>query len=127
MDTTFVSADHLRILLVDDSPDNRFLFANFLKDMPVSIDQTGTGEDALEALRHKEYDYIFLDMLLPDSNGLRVLNRMREIPLTKFPTVYAFTAAASAMEAETYASKGFKGMVPKPFTKETLRMALQLV
>jgi len=115
----------LKILVVDDSSENRLMFTHFLQDVPVEIDEISTGYGAIEACRREEYDYIFLDMLMPGLDGIRVMDNIKAMNLTHAPVIYAFTAAASIHEMDQYSSKGFAGMVPKPFTRETLRMALK--
>lgn len=124
--TAVTTPEKLRILLVDDSRDNRFLFTRFLAKEPVVIDEVENGLEAVEACRNGQYDLVFLDMQLPDMNGMMVLEAIKKLQLPSLPKILAFTAAASYHENEIYQAKGFGGLVPKPFTKETLKLALKI-
>ena len=48
-----------------------------LKSGGAIVDQTDTGEEALELVRHYDYDVVILDLMLPDMEGYEVVRRMR--------------------------------------------------
>ncbi len=64
------------ILLVDDESDIVVTLRSFLEEEGYHIDIARTGADALERIKEREYDAIFLDIRLPDIEGLLVLERM---------------------------------------------------
>lgn len=116
----------LSVLVVDDSPEIRQLFTSYLQGAPVTVDTVEDENSALGACQSKDYDYVFLDMQLPGTTGLHILESLKGLKLARSPQMLACTAAASASELEMYQAKGFNGSVPKPFTPGTLRMALKL-
>lgn len=73
---------HLRVLLVEDSPDDAFLLRRTLRDAsPVSF-ETDWVEDlasGVERLEQARYDCLLLDLNLPDSFGLETLSKVRKL------------------------------------------------
>ena len=102
----------LRTLLVDDEPLARSLVRELLADFP---DMTIAGEcqngtEALAALQTGAYDVVFLDVQMPDLDGVQVLQRLRAagqpLPLVVFVTAYdQYAVAAFALHAVDYLLK----------------------
>ena len=68
-----------RILVVDDEPAIRQSLCGVLEDEGFQAQSTGTGEECLEELVRLRYDLVFLDIRLPDTDGLDVLRRMKDL------------------------------------------------
>jgi signal transduction histidine kinase len=70
-----------RILIVDDSPPIRKFLHGLLAQGGVdSVDEASTGEETLALLRAgHHYDLLLLDLLLPDLDGMQVLNQVRQV------------------------------------------------
>jgi two-component system, cell cycle response regulator CtrA len=67
----------MRVLLVEgDSGAGKALSA-FLKAEGIIVETADTGEDALDLLRHYEFDLVLLNLLLPDMDGTTLITRMR--------------------------------------------------
>ena len=67
----------MRVLLVEEDLIAARGITLMLKAAGAVVDQTDSGEDALELLRHYEYDVVLLDLALPDIEGFEVVRRMR--------------------------------------------------
>ncbi len=67
----------LTILLVEDDASSRMLFAHYLKTTPHHLVLAEDGDQALERFQSGACDLVFLDLHLPRTNGLKVLERMR--------------------------------------------------
>src|ERR1700692_4165979 len=67
----------MRVLLVEEDSLAARGITLMLKAAGAVVDQTDSGEDALELLRHYESDIVLLDLALPDIEGFEVLRRMR--------------------------------------------------
>jgi DNA-binding response OmpR family regulator len=67
-----------RILVVDDEIHIRMLYARELEDEGYDVAVAATPEEALRALRVSRPDLVVLDIELEDSNGLDLLNRIRQ-------------------------------------------------
>jgi two-component system LytT family response regulator len=69
----------LRTLLVDDEPLARSLVRELLADFPdmAIAGECQNGTEALAALQMGAYDVVFLDVQMPDLDGVQVLQRLR--------------------------------------------------
>ncbi len=67
----------MRVLLVEDDITASRGIALMLRSQGAIVDETDTGEEALELVRHYDYDIMVLDLLLPDMEGYEVVRRMR--------------------------------------------------
>lgn len=67
-----------RICIVDDDRDFADMFADLLRLEGHEVDLTSTGEEALEGLRERDYDWTFLDFRLPGLDGLETLREIRK-------------------------------------------------
>ncbi len=66
------------ILTVDDSKTVRSYLKNLLTRKGAVVDEAGTGEEALVKCTQSHYDFILLDLILPDSDGIQVLQNIRK-------------------------------------------------
>lgn len=102
----------IRTLLVDDEPLARSLLRELLADFP-TLTVTGecaNGTEALAALQMGTYDIVFLDVQMPDLDGVQVLRRLQAagqpLPLVVFVTAYdQYAVQAFALHAVDYLLK----------------------
>src|SRR3989338_3749345 len=73
----------MKVLLVEDEDFIRDLFKRQLDLSGFSTDAFGTGQDGLAAITKNAYDLVLLDIMLPDINGLQILQSIRQNPVTK--------------------------------------------
>jgi len=79
-----------RVLIVDDVPDVRHLFARMLHSVreDIAIDMAATGVEALEAMKRGRPDLVLLDVILPDMDGWQVLKyKKRDPEIAHIPTI----------------------------------------
>jgi signal transduction histidine kinase len=72
----------IRILIVDDEPDNRLILKGKIasvKDWTIDHSEAPDAKTAFDALRERFFDLVFLDYRLPDEDGLKVLEQIRQI------------------------------------------------
>lgn len=67
----------IRLLVVEDDADQRFLIERRLSEMDVDVKMAASGEEALESLN--DVDLVLLDYRLPDMSGLDTLRAIREV------------------------------------------------
>ncbi len=67
----------MRVLLVEDDVTAARGITMMLKSGGLIVDSTDTGEEALELVKHYDYDIVVLDLMLPDMEGYEVVRRMR--------------------------------------------------
>jgi signal transduction histidine kinase/DNA-binding response OmpR family regulator len=68
----------LRILLAEDSPDNRLLVLSFLKNTPHQVEVAEDGEAAVAKFRAGEYDLVLMDVQMPRMDGYTATRAIRE-------------------------------------------------
>jgi two-component system nitrogen regulation response regulator NtrX len=67
-----------KILVIDDEAGIRSSLKGILEDEGYAVETTDTGEKALDLLRGENFDLIFLDIWLPEMNGIDVLEKIKE-------------------------------------------------
>jgi CheY-like chemotaxis protein len=77
------------------------------------------GEDVMELLKSKSFDFIFLDIQMPKLNGYNTLQRIQSELQIDAP-IFAITANNIGNEWKEYISYGFKGCLQKPFFKKDI-------
>lgn len=72
-------SERLKILIIDDDDVDRIAVSRHLKKstLPVDIEEAYDGATGLQALRQNTHDCVFLDYLLPGSDGLDILRKLR--------------------------------------------------
>jgi DNA-binding response OmpR family regulator len=107
------------VLVVDDDPGLQGLFATLLNRDGFSVDAAPNGRVAYEYLKRGSYAVIILDLMMPDVNGLELLDRLqRESPLL-MRRVIVLTGAAQRMVDGLDASRIW-GVIRKPFDIDDL-------
>ncbi|MBQ1849406.1 MAG: response regulator [Lachnospiraceae bacterium] len=111
----FIAPD-ARILAVDDVEMNLKVFRGLLKASKIMIDVAGSGEVAIEKIKKRHYDCIFMDHQMPVMDGIETLQKLqKESPESiKDTPVIALTANAIAGAREQYLQKGFADYLAKP-------------
>jgi len=117
----------LRILLADDSEDNRYLICSYLKRSQVLVDIAEDGAVAARLFREGQYDVILMDVEMPVMDGYQATAEIRrwekETGASATP-VLALTAHAFAEMAVRGREAGFTALLTKPIRKITLLEAL---
>jgi CheY-like chemotaxis protein len=106
-----------QVLAADDSIDNQRLLKIFATHTGIGLDIASNGREALELFLKKKYSLIFLDIHMPEMDGVETLNEMRRIEkknaLSPIPII-ALTGTSFPEEREKSLSLGFDGYVEKP-------------
>jgi signal transduction histidine kinase/DNA-binding response OmpR family regulator len=117
----------MRILLADDSEDNRFLILSYLKRARCAIDVAEDGEAAVRQFRPGKYDVILMDVEMPVMDGymaIREIRRLERESGAQPAPVLALTAHAFAEMAQKGFEAGFTDLLTKPIRSLTLLEAL---
>jgi PAS domain S-box-containing protein len=114
-----------RLLLAEDNPTNQFVFTRMLKNTPVTVDIANDGRQAVERAAATTYDIIFMDMRMPEMDGLEAARSIRggQGPCRSVPIV-ALTANAFAEDMAACKAAGMNDFVAKPVSKQRLNEAL---
>ncbi|WP_428249243.1 response regulator [Ferrovibrio sp.] len=117
-----------RILVVDDYADFRLLLRRMLEPEGHSVREADDGQAALALLEQEPFDLVITDVLMPQSDGIEVLNALRRsakaTPSAKAIPVIVTSGGGSTMDADMALELGgFLGahaMLRKPVRRQTL-------
>ncbi|HVN28213.1 MAG TPA: response regulator [Candidatus Binataceae bacterium] len=117
----------LRILLADDSPDNRLIVKAFLQKSPFQIDEAENGEGVVAKVKSNRYDLVLMDIQMPVLDGFAATRAIREWEhaqgMAPVPIV-ALTASALDEDVQRAREAGCNLHVSKPIKKKTLLAAI---
>lgn len=125
---------NLNLLIVDDEPGIRSgirrILSNFSVDFPFleeefvfSIEEAGSGEDAINIIDNNPIDIVLLDNKLPGMDGIEVLEYINKKQIDC--SVMMITSYASLDLAIKATNNGAYNFVPKPFTPQELKTSIE--
>ena len=117
-------APECRILAVDDNADNLRVISLLLERTMITVDTASDGISAAKAVENTAYDLILLDYMMPITDGIQTLKKMRENGLPISTPVIALTAEALSGSEEKFISAGFSAYLSKPISWHTLEKML---
>ncbi len=123
----------LRILLCDDNIVNQKVATRILQQMGYKADIAGTGLEAIQAIERKVYDLVFMDVMMPEMDGLGATRKIREMQQrnSEFPTfkstiiIIAMTASAMQGDRERCLAAGMNDYIAKPVRPEDIRRVVE--
>jgi len=120
---TSIPAPPLRILLVDDTEENRFVIEAYLKVSPYLIDNAEDGQIAVEKFTTGTYDLILMDMQMPVMDGYEATRTIRtwetDRGIDPIPII-ALTAHALPEDRQKCLDAGCSDYLTKPVDKAVL-------
>ena len=116
----------IRVLLVEDDPDIQLVASLALSDIGgLTVEACSCGKDALAIVGSFRPDLVLLDVMMPDMDGVAVLEALRARPETGGTPVVFMTARAQPQEIARYKELGSLGVITKPFEPATLAESLR--
>jgi CheY-like chemotaxis protein len=116
--------EHFRVLVADDNPFNQLLIKKvFAKHFHNGVvESVENGNQVLSMLKRFKYDFILMDMRMPEMDGITAAKKIRSMKYENFSKVpiVAFTAGVTDDEKQKAKDAGMHLFLPKPFTKEDL-------
>jgi signal transduction histidine kinase/response regulator of citrate/malate metabolism len=116
--------DYLRVLFVDDDRVNLLLGRLILDKYGIQADFSNSGVEAMHKYNESHYDIIFLDINMPDYNGMEIAKWIRskekELEDNQKTRIIAMTANVMKKQIETYMQAGIDSVIFKPYKEETL-------
>ncbi|MGH9439458.1 MAG: response regulator transcription factor CtrA [Terriglobia bacterium] len=115
----------MRVLLAEDDLSLARVLSLTLRSVGAVVDQVDLGEEALELVRHYDYDIMILDLMLPDIEGYEVVRRMR---VARIETPVLIVSGLSRPQAKVKGlGAGADDFITKPFDKFELLARLHAV
>lgn len=120
------TAPKCRVLVVDDNALNRKLATTMLKFYNFDMDETDSGKGAIEMVKEKAYDIIFMDHMMPEMDGVTATGIIRSEcgDNGKKAVIIALTANAIQGAREKFLENGFDDFLSKPFQRSQLHEML---
>jgi two-component system cell cycle response regulator CtrA len=115
----------MRVLLVEDDLTAARGVALMLKSTGAIVDAVDTGEEAIDLVRHYDYDIVVLDLMLPDIEGYEVVRRMRA---GRIETPVLILSGVSRPQAKVKSlGLGADDFITKPFDQQELAARIQAI
>ena len=108
------------ILIVEDEPDLRQLYAHELAMSGFDVIQAGNGEDAIATISLRAPDVVLMDLSLPIVDGWEATRRLKADDRTAHIPVVALTAHDGSGELQRATRAGCDWFVPKPCPPDAL-------
>jgi len=115
----------LKFLLVDDEEDILEVVQDRLEAYGFTIVTAGTGLEALHKLAREKFDGIFLDVKMPEMDGIEALEEIRKTD-QRTPIIVITSSSTQELAIEAIA-KGANEYVLKPFEWEELKAKIEKV
>ena len=117
----------LRILMVEDDAINQLVAMSALKRAGYAGEVASTGAEALAACERERFDLVFMDINLPDMNGIEVAQeiRRRESGDGRRTPIVAMTARTAGNDLERFLAAGMDDHLPKPVDLDALAKAVE--
>jgi signal transduction histidine kinase/DNA-binding response OmpR family regulator len=119
------SALDIRILVAEDNVINQRVARLTLERLGYRVELVSNGKEAIEAIEQVGYDIVFMDVHMPELDGLEATRQIRARTDLEQPYIAAVTANATVQDRETCMAAGMDDYVSKPFRPRDLRRVLE--
>ena len=115
-----------RVLVAEDEPVNMMIINTFLTKQGLTVVKAKNGAEALRKFRQDDFDLVFMDLHMPELDGLEAARCIRQLEQGKRRVpIIALTADAMKGDREKCLSAGMDHYVAKPFRQEELQAVLR--
>lgn len=115
--------NNLKILVVDDNPENRFVVKKYLNNLNVEMMEAVDGEDAIETFKREKFDLVLMDINMPKKDGLTATSEIRQFEIEKKLSktiIIALSANALTLEYKKAMDHGCDDYLTKPISRVKL-------
>ena len=115
----------LRILVAEDNVVNQKVAVSMIQRLGYRADLAANGREAVEAVRRVPYDVVFMDLQMPELDGLAAMREIHnEHPNVRRPRIVALTANAFEEDRDACLAAGMDDYLSKPVDPAKLEAAL---
>ncbi len=120
-------APEAHVLVVDDNLMNIRVIEGLLQRYQIQVTEAMSGREALDKIEMMHYDFVFMDHMMPEMDGVETFHRIRKKVGTYYRRVpiIALTANAIAGAREKLLAEGFTDFVEKPVESSVLERVLR--
>ena len=124
--SSVAEASELRVLVAEDNVVNQKVVLMLLKQLGVIADLAEDGSQAIAAVLRNRYDLIFMDVQMPEVDGLAATREIRKrLPSGQQPIIYGLTAHATTEYRDICLNAGMDGYLTKPLDRDKLRDVIE--
>lgn len=116
----------LKVLCVDDVEINTEVASRMLSASGFEVDCVSSGSEALQAVEHRDYDLILMDVHMDGMNGLEAVRRIRAMPELRQPIIFGLSASVMPEDRQAGLESGMDDYLTKPFRMQDMLVALAL-
>lgn len=123
----FFSDYHPKVLLVDDNAVNRKVASEILRKSGCVVTTADSGPAAISEVQktfdsetEAGFDVIFMDIQMPDMDGVETTSNLRKLFGNQLPTIVAMTAYSMREDRERFISQGLDDYIAKPIRAQSL-------
>lgn len=117
----------MKALVVDDSRSMRAIIGKQLRELGFTVEDAGSGQEALARLHAGPADLVLLDWNMPEMDGCEVLSLIRSEPKYKNVRVMMVTTESEMSQVAVALEAGANEYLMKPFDRESLVEKLVLL
>jgi signal transduction histidine kinase len=118
------SLKDLKVLLVEDSPDNQMLIFTLLSSVGAKVTVASNGQEGVDLALKENFDVVLMDVQMPVMDGHEATKKLREVKYQK--PIIALTAHAMDEEKKKCYESGYTEFLTKPIRKDNLINMLSL-
>ena len=115
------------VLVVDDDEDNTVIASTILRSQGYEVRVASNGPVALKIIEAEHIDLVLLDVMMPEMDGIEVLDRIKSNPRNAGLPVILVTAKSQDEDVLTGYKCGADYYITKPFTSRQLLHGIGLV
>ena len=114
-----------KILIVEDNADSREILGLYVTKIGCQVIKASNSKEGITHAEAERPDLIFMDLDLPDVDGVKTTAILRQNPKTSQIPVVALTAWMSELWQEKALRAGIVGYLLKPVTPQTLKQTIE--
>ncbi|NKB32756.1 MAG: response regulator [Pseudomonadales bacterium] len=126
VDNPDLDSSNLRVLLAEDNPVNIKVACSMLDRLGYHHEVAVNGLEALVQVNVGNFDIVFMDLQMPEMDGLTATEKIRRLPINQ-PYIIALTANAYEKDRENCKKAGMDDFLAKPIRLNELKSVLQRV
>lgn len=114
----------LKLLVVDDNKVNLMMMEVIMKNIGYKVDFANNGREAVEKCLANKYNLVFMDVQMPEMDGIEATTIITAQLKEKSPAIVALTANAFPEDKQACIDAGMIDFLPKPVTMDTIKSLL---
>ncbi|MGJ8641566.1 MAG: ATP-binding protein [Opitutaceae bacterium] len=113
-----------KVLVVEDDSTNYVLTKKIFGRYGISVDWAKNGLEALDAVKAVDYDLVFMDLQMPEMDGVTAAHAIQNLDLERMPYIAALTANALEESRLACVDAGMRDFITKPVSSDAIKGAL---